>query len=128
MAEIAIPIDGDLLDDLRAKFYLTEAAPNARQGSVLATFTVGRVNGLSVQIRLKEHPPPHFHVIYRSEDASFSIIDCNRLPGVAGLERFNGDIRSWWEGNKLRLIEKWNTSRPANCPVGPIRLLSPRSS
>jgi Domain of unknown function (DUF4160) len=125
MAEIAISIEGDLLDDLTTEFYLVESVqrnePNRRRGSIVATFTVQRVNGLLVEIRAKEHPPPHFHVSYKGKDASFSIIDCSRLSGVAGLERFDSAIRNWWERNKSMLIEKWNNSRPTDCPVGPIR-------
>jgi hypothetical protein len=80
-----------------------------------------------MRIRVKDHTLPHFHVVYNGEDASFSIIDCSRMRGTIGLERYYGVIRSWWECNNQMLIEEWNNSRPANCPVGPIRLPLPRS-
>ena len=125
MDEIVIPILGDLLDDLSAGFYSVESAKRSRlnaKWNSLPEFTVARVNGLSIEIRLKEHPPPHFHVTYKDEDACYSIIDCNRLPGTVGLEGFDGIIRNWWENHQQFLIEKWNKSRPTDCPVGPIKL------
>jgi hypothetical protein len=126
MAEIAISIEGELLDDLSTEFYLVESAErdelDARQGRIFATFTVTRVNGILVEIRVREHPPPHFHVSYKGEDASFSVIDCSRLRGVVGLQRFENAVRRWWGRNQMLLIEKWNNSRPTDCSVGPIRL------
>jgi len=81
---------------------------------------IARVSGLTIKIWADEHPPPHFHVAYQGEDASFSIVDCTRLPGSVGLQRYERKIRDWWEQNQPLLIEKWNSSRPANCPVGPV--------
>jgi Domain of unknown function (DUF4160) len=81
---------------------------------------VARVFGLTIEIWADEHPPPHFHVAYQGEDASFSIVECTRLPGSVGLQRYERKIRDWWKQNQSLLIEKWNSSRPANCPVGPI--------
>ena len=78
--------------------------------------------GLAIKIWADEHPPPHFHVAYQGQDASFSILDCTRLPGVKGLERHEQIIRDWWYRNRNLLIEKWNKSRPSDCPVGPILL------
>ena len=82
------------------------------------------VKGLSIIIWADEHPPPHFHVSYQGEDASFSIVDCSRLRGSRGVERYDGEIRAWWGKNQNLLIEKWNASRPTECPVGPINLPS----
>jgi hypothetical protein len=85
---------------------------------------VARVYGLSIKIWADEHPPPHFHVSYQGEDASFSILDCSRLRGVGGLERYDHVIRAWWAKNHSLLIKEWNASRPTECPVGPINLPS----
>jgi Domain of unknown function (DUF4160) len=40
---------------------------------------IATVYGLAIKIWADEHPPPHFHVAYQGEDASFSILDCTRL-------------------------------------------------
>ena len=104
------------------------ARPDADNDSIASAephcrpMLVDRVVGLSIKIWADEHPPPHFHVTYQGEDASFSIVDCTRLPGVVGLERYERKIRDWWKENKLLLVANWNSSRPANCPVGPLEL------
>src|SRR5206468_266875 len=83
---------------------------------------IGRINKMSVQIQSKEHPPPHFHVRYGGENASFGLSDGRRLPGVQGLENFDRNIRHWWKEHKCELMRAWNRLRPADCPVGAIAL------
>jgi hypothetical protein len=83
---------------------------------------VAKVGGLIVKIWADEHPPPHFHVDYDGQSASFSIVSCDRLPGVVGLERYERTIKRWWQKNKPLLVEKWNASRPSDCCVGPVDL------
>jgi hypothetical protein len=120
MARIEIEITGELLDFLSAGFFWEEYRDHPPRPAGVAELIVARVNGLSIRIWADEHPPPHFHVIYQGQDASFSILDCSRLPGVSGLERYERTIRDWWEKNKIRLIKEWNASRPTDCPVGPV--------
>src|SRR5829696_7821808 len=98
VVETATFLTDDLLDSLSAAFYRLERAERdrrlAQEGIYLSELTVARVNGLSIEIRVKEHAPPHFHITYQGEDASFSITECRRLPGVVGLERFDGTVRA----------------------------------
>ncbi len=116
---VSIPVDEALVEELAKSF---------RQGPIiddegrrfLIEVLVEKVDGLTVYINADEHAPPHFHVRYQGENASFSIIDGSRLPKVQGLERFERIIKKWWAVHKDLLIEKWNVSRPSNCPVGPI--------
>jgi hypothetical protein len=124
MARVEIDVDGYLLDDLSAAFFWEEYSepPSGPDGLRPRAFIVARVNGLSIKILADEHPSPHFHVNYHGDDASFSISDCARLPGVVGLERYDGKIRNWRSQNRNRLIEKWNISRPTDCPVGRIEV------
>lgn len=124
MARVEIEIEADsvLHDRLSADFYFVEARDHIMAPAVpgRAAYIVARVSGLSVKIWADEHPPPHFHVSYQGQDASFSILDCRRLPGVKGLERYESTIRHWWGKNTRRLITVWNETRPTDCPVGPI--------
>lgn len=123
MTKTQIAIDGDLLDSLASDFFWAEGGfSNLQLDPGLIYSLVARVSGLSIVIWADEHPPPHFHVRYQGQDASFSIVDCERLPGVSGLERYERCIRDWWHSNKHELIERWNDLRPTDCPVGPIRL------
>ena len=115
----SIPVDETLVDEL---------AESIRQGPIvddkgrrlLLELMVKKIDGLTIYIQSDEHPPPHFHVAFQGEDASFSILDGTRLPGVVGLERYERNIRAWWSKNKSLLIQKWNISRPTDCTVGPI--------
>jgi hypothetical protein len=130
MNKVEINIEGELLDRLSAAFYWqedSERAPDrpSRGNLTPMRFIVARVNGLSIKILADEHPPPHFHVTYQGRDASFSIEDGRRLPNVGGLERFERTITKWWAENRALLITEWNTSRPSDCPVGPI-VVSPK--
>ncbi len=119
-----IPVQGSLLDELSRLFFWEEE--RERPSPILppgtARHMVARVNGLTIKIWADEHPPPHFHVSFQGRDASFSINDCSRLPGARGLEKYEHAIYRWWEENRHTLIEVWNTSRPTDCPVGPIAM------
>lgn len=81
---------------------------------------VGRLGKMSVQIQSDEHPPPHFHVRYAGQNASFSLTNGERLPGIKGLEEFDRNIKVWWTTHRCELIEAWNRLRPADCPVGAV--------
>ena len=78
---------------------------------------VDRVKGLTIVINPKEHPPPHFHVKYSGNNVSFVIEDCSLLAGNIG-NRELAIVRYWHKYSKLKLIEKWDETRPTNCTVG----------
>jgi hypothetical protein len=118
-----IAVKGKLLESLSEEFFWENGGfSDFQMEPGVAYSLVARVSGLSVIIWSDEHPPPHFHVRYQGEDASFSIIDCARLAGTDGLERYERRIRNWWESHRHDLIQKWNELRPADCPVGPIEI------
>lgn len=119
MAVVKIPLTGSLVEDLQTLLVRRDHTEQ-EDHALLATFSVGLYCGLKMEIRSDEHPPPHFHVLYGNEDASFSITACQRLSGVEGLERYERDIHYWWENNKRKLALVWNKSRPTDCTVGPI--------
>lgn len=82
---------------------------------------VARVNGLRIEIFSREHPPPHFHVRGGGVDATFSITDCSLQGGkIGGRER--ALIEWWFERSRPVLVSTWNSTRPSDCPVGPIAL------
>jgi hypothetical protein len=80
---------------------------------------VGMLHGLRLEIRVREHAPPHFHVVGGGIDASFGIADCRHLVGAIS-ERDVQLVRLWHASARQRLIETWNATRPTDCPVGPI--------
>jgi len=67
---------------------------------------VGRVNGLSIYIYPKDHPPPHFHIRGGGIDASFSIQDWDLLKGTIN-PRHHGLIRWWHREAQAKLQETW---------------------
>jgi hypothetical protein len=83
MAVVKIPLTGSLVEELQTLLVRRDHTEQ-EDHSLLATFSVGLYCGLKMEIRSDEHPPPHFHVLYGNEDASFSIIDCQRLPRLRG--------------------------------------------
>ncbi len=127
-----VELAGDPLDSLSAAFYWHERSTGLRRAGREDNYTleliIARVEGLRIEIRSREHPPPHFHVVYQNERASFAISDCGRLRGVKGLEGYDSVIRKWHseDDNKALLIKKWDDSRPSDCAVGPIGQKRPR--
>ena len=67
---------------------------------------VGRVNGLSIYIYPKDHPPPHFHIRGGGIDAAFSIHGCDLLKGSVH-PRQHGLIRWWHRAAQDKLQEAW---------------------
>lgn len=80
---------------------------------------VGQIGGLLLFVYADEHPPPHVCVRFQGESANFRISDGSRLVG--GLARFDRHIIPWITSHKDDLIQKWNDSRPSDCPVGKYR-------
>ena len=67
---------------------------------------VGRVNGLSLYIYPKDHPPPHFHIRGGGIDASFRIQDCSLLNGRIDA-RHQALIKWWHQRAKGKLEDAW---------------------
>src|SRR4051794_28885885 len=96
MPRVEVPLEGILLEKLSAELAHADPAAMAefrraydelrRRG--IFPHMVAQVKGLSIKIWADEHPPPHFHVDYQGQSASFSILTCERLRGVSGLERY----------------------------------------
>ena len=78
---------------------------------------VDEIRGLKIEIRPKEHPPPHFHVKSERVNASFRIDNCKRLKGVVN-QKEQRVIKYWWRDAKPKLIAIWNETRPTGCLVG----------
>lgn len=109
--------DDELTASLEASFIQGPMMQNGQR--LLVEETVARFGAFKVQIFSDEHPPPHFRVIYNGESANYSIKDCTKLDG--GLDRWIRNIRQWHAENKKKLIEVWDRTRPADCPVGKYR-------
>ncbi|MCH4560852.1 DUF4160 domain-containing protein [Mesorhizobium jarvisii] len=117
MTYYSVELDRDLSDELEAFFVRTGP------GGYFVKHFVGLVDGkLRAEVRANEHPPPHFHITYDGEDASFDLGTGRRLPGVRGLDRYDPTVHVWWKRNRVKIVAKWNSSRPSDCPVGVMEL------
>ena len=119
MALTHVPIPLELSNELEESFRQGPML-NERGLRRLDEDLVDHINKMAVVIQADEHPPPHFHVKFAGENASFSIADGRRLPNIRGLEKFDHNIRNWWKKNYCELIEVWNRTRPSDCQVGPV--------
>ena len=80
---------------------------------------VAALGGLKIIIHTREHGPAHFHVVAPGIDASFAIDGCRLLEGeLSGRERRL--IEYWHSSARSTLVKIWNSTRPSDCPVGPI--------
>lgn len=80
---------------------------------------VDRVVGLTISVLSREHPPPHFHVVGKGLNASFSISDGSHLAGELSPKQLRA-VNAWYPRARRLLVQTWNETRPFNCPVGPI--------
>lgn len=110
VTEVEGPIVAELLD----------ALARISEDNDHIEFLVGFSKGLKIEIFANEHPPPHFRVIYQGESNNFRIADCCALNGDA-LRPYFREIRKWHRKHKQQLIDTWDRTRPAGCPVGPYR-------
>lgn len=101
------------LDRDRKLRYGPEAPFSNVRGNALM---VDRLGSMRIEVRVTEHPPPHFHIIANGGDSSYSIETGEFLIGNLRLRR--KVIHSWWLKNRRRLRKAWNDTRPSHCPVG----------
>jgi hypothetical protein len=78
---------------------------------------VDHFNGLKIEIPSREHAPPHFHVIYGNQSASYSIENGDLIEGNFG-NREKKVIKHYYKYAKNKIIKVWNETRPSDCLVG----------
>jgi hypothetical protein len=114
--------ESQTLDDVALALYqlLTGGYSVSTHGTLhYARALVTLVGRLRVEVRIREHAPPHFHVSAGPVNASFAIDDCALLhgdlpPGALQM------IERWHRGARPLLVRRWNATRPTDCAVGPI--------
>lgn len=121
MGEWVIAVDEDLQESLRRYFRMgpMTAGGLIRLEEQVVDFVDG---GLKVEIRAREHPPPHFHVSFQGESNSYNI--CTGEPSNdKALKKWFRNISKWHAKNRDRLVATWNRTRPSDCPVGQVDCL-----
>lgn len=89
------------------------AVPSSRGDSMP---TISRFYGITILMRFREHPPPHFHVEYGEHSASISI---DTLDLVAGRlpRRVQALVLEWAMMHRPELRENWRLAQARDLPV-----------
>jgi len=67
---------------------------------------ISRFLGITIAMYFKEHAPPHFHVKYGSQRASFSISDLQLLEGKLP-HRIVSLVLEWAFDHRDELMQDW---------------------
>lgn len=116
MTEWVVDVGGEPLDDLRLSFQHGPIV-NDQGNRLFLEHEVGELNGLKIEVFSNEHPPPHFRVKFGGETNCFRISDGEPMYRNS-LKQYFRNIKKWHKDNKQFLIDAWNNTRPADCPVG----------
>ena len=116
--EIAVELPREHYETLDRTFELIEEQRLRMANPDVIGFMLFHSGRLKIEIFADEHPPPHFRVKFKNKTANFSIKDCAPLNGDTVVKRNIKEIKKWWRDHKQDLIDTWNDSRPADCPVG----------
>lgn len=69
--------------------------------------TVKRFNRCRIEMYFKDHPPPHFHVITRSEERVLFVIETLAVLAGSADWRDVAEALAWAEGNRPTLRRLW---------------------
>ena len=116
--EIVVELPREHYETLERTFELIEEKRSRMANPDVIGFMLFHSGRLKIEIFADEHPPPHFRVKFKNKTANFRIKDCISLNGDAVVKRNIREIKKWWRDHKQDLIDTWNDSRPADCPVG----------
>jgi hypothetical protein len=111
--EWAIEVDESLVAELKHAQVIHD------DGGMLLEHAVDKYAGMKMEIFSDEHPPPHFRITVAGKQANYAIDDCRCIAGTVVVD--GGVLRKWHAKNKQALINKWNKTRPTDCPVGDYR-------
>ena len=71
---------------------------------------LSRFYGIIVRMYVRDHGPPHFHVVYSGHEASVDIVDFTILEGRLPL-RARRLVLRWALLHRDELLEAWNATR-----------------
>lgn len=111
--EWIVDVADELVSELKLALLIYDR-PTRR--SEFIEFLVDKFHGMKIEIFAREHPPPHFRLTVQGKHANYTISDCTLLAGTVPVNV--RVLREWHTKNKQALIDKWNSTRPENCPVG----------
>lgn len=83
----------------------------------LLEVTLKAADGVRIEIRPRDHHPPHFHVTSGGQTAAFDISTCDMLQGRLD-PRDLRVVKDWYNQNKTGLLNVWDKTRPRTCSIG----------
>jgi len=69
--------------------------------------TVKRFNRCRIEMYFGDHPPPHFHVITRSEERAVFLIETLALWAGEADSRDTAEALAWADENRAELRARW---------------------
>ena len=69
--------------------------------------TVRRFNRCRIAMYFGDHPPPHFHVITRADEAAVFLIETLALWAGEADSRDTTEALAWAAGNRPELYARW---------------------
>lgn len=78
---------------------------------------VDKIKGLKIEIRPRDHAPPHFHVSSGNKNAAFLLETGELIQGNFN-NRETSIIRLYFKYAKSTLINIWNETRSSDSVVG----------
>lgn len=86
---------------------------NFRSGDDFRTLYQGltTIREAKVEVRVKEHVPPHFHVVVDENLASFAIEGCVFLKGEISRKTIKRN-KGWYKEGRDMLISEWDSTHP----------------
>ncbi|WP_022721700.1 DUF4160 domain-containing protein [Rhodopseudomonas sp. B29] len=77
--------------------------------------TIAWFYGIAIRMYVRDHPPPHFHAIYRESEAFVSIesgeVIEGRLPAAAARL-----VKEWALARRQQLRDNWSLARAGEQP------------
>lgn len=78
-------------------------------------------NKIKIEMRHREHAPPHYHVIIDDSDYSINIATGEFINDEIKNHKQLKAVKEWHAKNKKLIIKVWNDTRPSDCTVGRIK-------
>jgi hypothetical protein len=76
--------------------------------------TIAIFYGIAIQMFWRDHPPPHFHVVYQGHEAQMALD--GRLLNGSLPPRIVAMVREWATLNQTALSEAWEAASNGRAP------------
>ncbi|MCL2038808.1 MAG: DUF4160 domain-containing protein [Bacteroidetes bacterium] len=84
--------------------------------------TISVFYGIIIRMYHTEHNPPHIHAYYQSNNAVYSIKECEMIDGAMPKKQ-NALIKAWMELHQDELLANWDLAmyKEDICKIEPLK-------